>query len=252
MQNTQHYYLNWQIFPWLEGSFRYSGLQHFDPLYPVYYDRSFAMKARLWDETDTWPAFVVGANDAIGTGAYSGEYFVASKQFGDVDATLGMGFGRLGSTALFRNPFTLLSQSFENRNEFPNIVPGSTAFNTLFHGPSGGLFGSVVWRSPIDGLSLITEYSSDRYVLESGRGNFRPRSQLNFGLNYQLTEDISTTISWMYGRSLGANLTLELDPTTPQYPQKITPPLPEVTARQMDDQERGLAALLQLPQRTPS
>ena len=48
LQNNQHYNLGFQILPWLEGSFRYSGLQHFNPDYPVYYDRAFGVKVRLW------------------------------------------------------------------------------------------------------------------------------------------------------------------------------------------------------------
>ena len=106
-QNTQHYNLGFQGLPWLETSFRYSGLTHFDPSFPVYYDRSFAVKARLWDESDLFPAVAVGINDLIGTGVYSGEYVVTSRRFGPLDFTLGMGWGRLGSTALFQEPHCL-------------------------------------------------------------------------------------------------------------------------------------------------
>ncbi|HYS45967.1 MAG TPA: YjbH domain-containing protein, partial [Rhizomicrobium sp.] len=52
LKNNQHYNFGFQILPWLEGSFRYSGLQHFQNGYPVYYDRAFGMKARLWNEGD--------------------------------------------------------------------------------------------------------------------------------------------------------------------------------------------------------
>ncbi len=50
------------------------------------------------------PAIALGINDAAGTGVYSGEYVVASKQFGALDTTLGMGWGRLGSTDCFAIP----------------------------------------------------------------------------------------------------------------------------------------------------
>ena len=104
-ENTQHYNLGFQILPWLEGSFRYSGLQHFDPEFPVYYDRSFAIKARLWDETEFFPAVAVGINDLVGTGVYSGEYVVASKRaFGDFDASIGAGWGRVGLDRCLQEP----------------------------------------------------------------------------------------------------------------------------------------------------
>jgi hypothetical protein len=177
-QDTQHYNLGFQILPWLEGSFRYSGLQHFNPDYPVYWDRSFGLKARLWQEDDLLPAVAVGINDVVGTGVYSGEYLVASKQFGDFDATLGVGWGRLGSANTFRNPFAQISRSYETRASL--TTPGGTNFNVFFHGPTAGVFGGVVWRSPLPGLSLIAEASSDDYPFERVQGSFTPHTQMNY------------------------------------------------------------------------
>ena len=85
LKNNQHYNLGFQVLPWLEASFRYSGLQHFQRDYPVYYDRAFGFKARLWNEGDVLPAVAVGIDDIVGTGVYGGEYIVASKRFGDID-----------------------------------------------------------------------------------------------------------------------------------------------------------------------
>lgn len=244
-KNTQHYNLGFQVLPWLEGSFRYSGLQHFDPVYKVYYDRSFAVKVRLWNESDLLPAVAVGVNDLVGTGAYSGEYLVASKQFGPVDATLGIGWGRLGSSALLRNPITRISKSFNDRALFPDIVPGSTPFDSFFHGPSAGLFGGIVYRTPLNGLSLIGEYSSDKYLLESSRGNFDPRSQFSFGASYRLTDEITMGVNWLHNRSLNGSFSLQLDPVHPQYAQKIGQPSTAEHIRTPAQQQRGIESLLQ-------
>ena len=46
-KNNQHYNFGFEVLPWLEATFRYSGLQHFQKEYPVYYDRAFGVKARL-------------------------------------------------------------------------------------------------------------------------------------------------------------------------------------------------------------
>ena len=35
-QNTQRYGLGFQVLPWLEASFQYVGLSHFDSSFPVY------------------------------------------------------------------------------------------------------------------------------------------------------------------------------------------------------------------------
>jgi hypothetical protein len=249
-QNTQHYNFGYQILPWLETSFRYSGLQHFDPSYPVYYDRSFAIKARLWDETGAFPAVAIGTNDIVGTGIYSGEYVVASKRFGDFDANLGLGWGRLGNTALFRNPLGLVSQSFKTRVQYPDISPGSTSFNSLFHGPTSGLFGGVIWHTPIDRLSVIAEYSSDTYKVEAARGNLRPRSQLNYGASYRVTDGMTVGLDWLYGRSIGGSVSFQLNPLKPQYPAKIGAAPPQPAIRSSDDQEAALQILMHQRQGT--
>jgi hypothetical protein len=249
-QNTQHYNLGFQALPWLETSFRYSGLTHFDPAFPVYYDRSFAAKVRLWDETDIFPATAIGINDLIGTGVYSGEYVVASKRFGPLDFSLGMGWGRLGSTALFKNPLASGFSSFESRPTLTN--PGGTNFNVFFHGPDAGLFGGVVWHTPIERLSLIAEYSSDRYDLEAERGNFKPRNQMNYGLSYQVADGVTLGLDWLYGRSIGGNISFQLDPTRPQYPAKLDTPPPPVAVRKLEEQQLALQTMLQSQRGTTS
>jgi len=243
-KNTQHYNFGFQILPWLEASFRYSGLRHFDPAYSVYYDRSFAVKARLWEESAFVPAIAVGINDLVGTGVYSGEYLVASKRFGNLDASLGIGWGRLGGTALFSNPLDAPFPAFKNRDGYPDIIPGTTSFNTLFRGPSSGLFGGVVWHTPIKKLSLIVEYSSDRYRAESMSGNFHPQNQLNYGISYQASDNITAGLSWLYGRSIGGSLLFQLNPAQQQYAAKLGPAPLEISVRSPDEQQMALQTLV--------
>ncbi len=248
-QNTQHYNFGFQILPWLETSFRYSGLQNFDPAYPVYYDRSFAVKARLWNETDIFPAVAVGINDLVGTGVYSGEYVVASKRYSMFDFNIGMGWGRLGSTALIKNPLASIAASFENR---PTLTqPGGTNFNVFFHGPDSGLFGGIVWHTPIKRLALIAEYSSDAYSLESARGNFTPRNQMNFGATYQAADNITVGLDWLYGRSVGGNISFQMNPARSQYPAKLGAPPPQVAVRTSEEQQYALQAMLDQRRGTP-
>lgn len=244
MKNTQHYNLGFQILPWLESSFRYSGLADFSPGYPVYWDRSIGVKLRLMEESDVRPALALGINDVVGTGIYGGEYLVASKQFGDFDASLGIGWGRLGSVDTFKNPFGLIDSSFK-QNRAGIFTPGGTGiFNTLFHGEYSGLFGGVTWRTPIDGLALIAEYSSDAYRFEDQQGSFHPKNQMNYGLAYQLTDGVQAHLAYMYGTSLGGGLTFDLDPTKPQFPARIGAPMPQPVIRDRTAQEDALRALV--------
>ncbi len=243
LKNNQHYNFAFEVLPWLEATFRYSGLQHFQKEYPVYYDRAFGVKARLWDEKGWVPAVAVGIDDIIGTGVYNGEYIVASKRFGDVDASLGMGWGRHAGTEALRNPIALAFPSFNDRQSFFGQAGGAD-FKAFFHGRKVGIFGGAVWHTPLEGLSLMAEYDSDTYAQEKALGNFSPRSQVNYGLSYAVSDQALLGLYWLYGRSLGGSFTLRLDPVRPQYAQKIETPPPPVAERSPEQQHRALAALL--------
>jgi len=242
LKNNQHYDLEFQALPWLDTTLRYSGLQHFNPQYPVYYDRAFGFKARLWQEGDIIPAVAIGIDDIIGTGVYSGEYLVASKRFGDLDTSLGLGWGRYAGAATFKNPLAAVFPSFNNRSSSYNIA-GAGNFSSFFHGPRVGVFGGAVWHTPLDGLALMIEYDSDNYPNEKAAGNFSPRSQVNYGAAYDLSDATQVSLDWLYGRSLGGGFSLRLDPVHAQYPQKIEPPPPPVESRTLEQRQQALAAL---------
>ncbi len=247
-RNNQRYNLGFQVLPWLEASFRYSGLQHFDPNFSVFYDRSFEVKARLLTESDWLPAVAVGINDIIGTGVYGGEYLVASKQFGSVDTSIGLGWGRLGTANTLRNPLSLLSSHFDVRSDRFSGLGGDFNLSQYFHGPAG-IFGGVNWRTPLDGLTLIAELSSDTYVAETANGNFHPRNQFNFGASYQVSDGVTLGLNWLYGRAIGGNLAFEMDPTREVSGPKIgSPPAPEPVVRTVQQQQRAVEVMLHGPQ----
>ena len=49
----------------------------------------------------------IGIRDLVGTGVWGSEYVVASKEVGNFDVTLGMGWGRLAGKGDFENPYDL-------------------------------------------------------------------------------------------------------------------------------------------------
>jgi Exopolysaccharide biosynthesis protein YbjH len=242
LENNQHYNLGFEVLPWLDATLRYSGLQHFQPEFPVYYDRAFGFKARLWDESDVVPAVAIGVDDVIGTGVYNGEYLVASKRFGDIDTSLGMGWGRYAGSALIRNPIALVLPSFNNRPIFFGQA-GQGDFSEFFHGRNVGIFGGAAWHTPIDGLTLLIEYDSDTYAQEQAFGNFSPRSQVNYGLTYDFSSQTEVGLDWLYGKTLGGSFSLRLDSVHPQFPQKIEAPPPPVAVRTDEQRQKALAAL---------
>src|SRR5438105_9666463 len=155
-----------QALPWLELTFRYAINQAIAGPHPVLHDRSFDVKFRLFRETADFPAIALGFQDIIGTGAYSGEYLVASKRWGAFDFSLGMGWGRLGSRGTFKNPFGLISKNVLVRGGESSSLGGAFALKAYFHGPEVGLFGGVEYDTPIDRLKVKIEYSSDAYTQE--------------------------------------------------------------------------------------
>ena len=221
--------LSFQVFPWMEASFRYSRINNYFALEDKdLLDRSFSLKLRLVDESEYFPAIAVGVQDIVGTGIYGGEYVAASKAFGDFDVTLGLGWGRLGSAAMFRNPFSYIDDRFDDRPVYdPNVDQGGRPlFNSVFRGRDVSLFGGVVWQTPIDGLQAIVEYSGDKYRDEAARGVFEPKSQINFGLAYRLDALLEATASYLYGDTFSFRMTLRFDPTTETMKVFDKPPVP--------------------------
>ncbi len=64
--------LTYQIMPWMEGTFRYTGHKDFE-----LWDRNFEVKVRLFQETNSLPEIAIGIRDIAGTGFWASEYLVA-------------------------------------------------------------------------------------------------------------------------------------------------------------------------------
>ena len=97
-----------QFFPWMEAVVRYTE----GTMYPynpgsgqTWKDKGIDVKFRLVQEGRLMPELALGFNDLGGTGAFSSEFIAASKRFENIDLTLGLGWGRLGSVDHLDNPF---------------------------------------------------------------------------------------------------------------------------------------------------
>ena len=189
----------------------------------------------------------LGINDTVGTGIYSGEYLVASKSVGDFEATAGIGWGRMATAGTFHNPIASIFKSFDKPRPIVTDA-GGTDFNVFFHGPNAALFGGVIWHTPVDGLSLLAEYSSDNYTIEHTNTNaFTPRNQFNFGASYQVSSAVTLGLDWLYGTSIGGNVAFQLDTVTDAYPEHIgDAPLPPLHVRSQEEQQQALSHLLEL------
>lgn len=220
----EHYNLGFQALPWLETTFRYSRIDRYQLQNPNsgvgdLYDRSLSVKVRLSQEDEYWPSIVIGARDILGTGAYAGEYLAASKQFGDLDFTIGMGWRRLsGGPAMFSNPLGEIFPSF--KQGIRKVSTGLPLLSSFFHGPDAGLFGGVEWQTPIDGLSLIAELSSDSYDIERKVGSIKISMPINVGFSYEPIRGLELGAGYLYGTQFGMRVTLHMnafdEPPTPR------------------------------------
>ncbi|WP_371224980.1 YjbH domain-containing protein [Roseovarius sp. 2305UL8-3] len=196
--------LTFQLLPRLTGSFRYSGTDDLTPQFSTFYDRSFDLRFRLFNETTYTPAVAIGLQDFIGTGVLGGEYIVATKSIGDrLRVTGGVGWGRFGSY-----------NSFGSTGTRPGFDPMSTGgdFSTddWFRGDYS-FFGGASYDLT-ERLSFAAEYSSDAYDQEVAAGIFERKTPWNFGLTYKAREDVFISAYALHGSEFGARVNLTLNP----------------------------------------
>ncbi|PWC53945.1 YjbH domain-containing protein [Azospirillum sp. TSO22-1] len=155
----RHLFAGAQLLPWLEVTAR-------DTMYPNWWglsDPGLDVKVRLLREGPWWPAVAVGGRDVTGSGydlpgkgRFAGEYVVLSRRFWNLDASLGLGWGRFAGGGGVVNP---LGGRFAHDRD-PND-PRSRGPRAWFTGREIAPFGGVEWHTPLRGLSLKLEYSGD-------------------------------------------------------------------------------------------
>ena len=217
------YALTFQGLPWAEFTFRYS-INHAIPAEGLaLHDRSFDLKLRLVNESQYVPQIAFGMQDILGTGVYSAEYFVGSKQWGPVDMSLGLGWGRLASAGTFTNPFIIFGDRFRTR---PIDVGegGVPLFSSYFRGPDMGLFGGVSYQTPVKGVTVKVEYSSDRYVRESPYHGHDLDFPVNAGVSYRPFDWFDVGVSLMHGRDVGLRLSMLFDLKKENWPVRVDQP----------------------------
>ncbi|SMX32281.1 YjbH domain-containing protein [Maliponia aquimaris] len=206
--------LYFQILPRLSGTFRYSAIEKFGgPTGGTLYDRSFDLRYQLLTETDLRPSVVVGIQDFIGTGIYSGEYVVASKTvMPGLTVTGGVGWGRYGSYNSFATMGTR-KEAFTGQGGLPEI-------ERFFRGDVAA-FGGISY-APNDKINVKLEYSSDGYLREAA-GGVKKSSPWNIGLDYRLRNGGQLSLYHVLGNEIGAQLTFVTNPKTAGIPGGVEP-----------------------------
>lgn len=177
----------------------------------AYKDKSSEIKWRLIEETAWRPAVALGLRDPGGTGLFAGEYLVASKRWSDLDWSLGLGWGYLGSRGNLSNPLRVLGERFATRQNALTGSGGTAHLTTLFTGRTA-LFGGVQWHTPITGLALKLELDGNHYQNEPFQNNVGgARHPVNWGLSWQkgplnLSVGHERGRQWMFGLTLSTDV----------------------------------------------
>ncbi|MDO9611634.1 MAG: YjbH domain-containing protein [Serpentinimonas sp.] len=235
--------LNFMLQPldWFQFGFRYTDISNrlYGPAIAgdqSYKDKSIDLKLRLRPESATWPAIALGIRDIGGTGLFASEYLVASKRWGNWDASLGLAWGNMGSRGNVSNPLRLFGSRFEQRAAAEVGQGGDFNLNKLFTGPAA-LFGGVQWASPTSPWVFKAELDGNSFQLEPLNNPQPVDSALNLGLVYRWSPTVELALSWQRGNRLAMGLTLQgqlgqtyapklLDPALPPLRRQAPPTLP--------------------------
>ncbi|MEL7097599.1 MAG: YjbH domain-containing protein [Pseudomonadota bacterium] len=217
--------LSYQFTPRIAASFRYVSIQDWnDNGFDDYRDRNFDIRFLVRRESLYWPSITVGLQDFAGTGINAGEFVAATKTFqrplslpGTVKATVGLGWGRLGTSGSIGSLFGANRPVFD-----PNSRGGEPGFDQWFRGPTAP-FAGIEWQVN-NRFALKAEYSSDAYTPETSRGVFERKSSVNLGAEYRYSEALRLGAYWMYGSQIGVTAQLQFNPNRGVNGLQVTAP----------------------------
>ena len=223
-----NYALGYQFTPRIETVFRYSipdarRTSGRDGPPNELADRNFEIRYRLLEETRRLPSLVVGIRDLGGSTRDGGaEYLVASKNFGPLDLTLGVGWGAFSGRSALRNPFGHISKSFESRGSFgTGNTGGQFGFDAFFRGKDVGLFGGLRYEIAKSNLALLAAYNSDPYLTWVQLGSISDSSPLSLGIEWSPSQDFQLALSRQQGASWALRVSASVDTGKPP---RLKPP----------------------------
>ena len=239
-----------QILPRISASFRYSAHGRNGHEAGGYYnhDRSFDIRFRAVDEGQYMPAFAIGLNDFIGTGWYTGEYVVGTKNIGPVEVTAGLGFGRLATYGGFDSPLGQIDERFKTRAGRDVGRGGELESTEWFKGDTAA-FGGLAWHLG-KGFTAKFEYSSDQYNREAPY--LEHQTPWNYGLSWNSGRGYFLQSSFLHGDKISLSAHIVMDPKDPPNgpgrelapmpvrPRALAPAKTSVQAIKFEDLQKGL------------
>jgi DNA-binding protein len=207
--------ISFQALPQLGVSFRYGGLGSGGGFAQnrLSWDRSFDAHISVLDERSYFPAISLGLRDFIGTGWYSSEYIVGTKSLGNLELTVGLGFGRLAGRNTISNPLAALSSKFAQRDT-KSFGRGGTLSNiNWFQGDAAAFYG-IHYRVN-EKMTVALEYTPDLMLRESSY--LDANSPWNFGTSYQFNNYVSLSAQYLHGSQVSITAQVSVNPSRPPF-----------------------------------
>lgn len=234
-----------QLYSWLEATARYTDvrtqLYSEDPGFSgdqTLKDKGLDVKFRLWQESQYIPEISMGLRDFGGTGFFESEYITLSKRYNNLDFTLGMGWGYLGSAGNTKNPFCDFKSSYCKRPRGFSGQGGKIDYQRFFKGPAS-LFGGVNYQTPWQPLALKLEYEGNNYSTDRA-GELTQNSRWNFGatykwqnftfdINYQRGDIMGFGVHYAFNMHTATQLKIKPSPITVPEDRSIIPDVIDYT-----------------------
>ncbi|WP_456296382.1 YjbH domain-containing protein [Vibrio sp. AK197] len=208
----QHYMASLQLLDWLETTVRYTRVPDVkfsnDSEYSgdnLYTDKGIDVKARILNESYWLPETSIGIRDLGGTGLFDGEFIAATKRFGNLDVTLGLGWGYLGQRGNISNPICHFKASFCSRPNGYKGTGGSIDSERWFKDPAS-VFGGIEYQTPYEPLRIKVEYEGNDYSQDfpyvQGGKAMPQATPWNLGVHYRVSDWIDTRLSYQRGNTL--------------------------------------------------
>ena len=210
-------------FNWLEASYFY--YRPSDLLWGTaskkgqYLDKGFNVKLIYRPKNGYIPNIALGMDDFAGTGYFSREYIVGSKELNNTTFSMGMGWGKFTGEKSFKNPLSYISDEFINRPSAleNNGFAGNLSKDKWFRGDVS-FFGGFEYSIPKSkGIKLKVEYDPFDYFDFSATNrtdvNYDIRkkdAKINIGVSIPINKYLTIDTSYIKGNTFNISFSMGL------------------------------------------
>lgn len=171
------------------------------------------VKLRLVQEKAYRPEVSVGIDSALGSRRTASEYIVASKRFGNWDATAGIGWGRMGEGADLASPFALATGRRTDSRSGGAAHDGALARpSDWFSGKRAAVFGGLEYFPDFaPAVSFKLDWNGSRWRSEKASPSFDAPAPWSAGLSWRPAPWLDLGSAVAGGKIFMGRLTLKMN-----------------------------------------